>query len=207
MDTRGAEHGVGVEKLTSAAQRHVIVIVAYLVAHAATSLLVYPVQSHFLEDVSVFASLVYLPHGVRVLATWLYGWKAITPLILGAIASEMLLTPGRDLSVYQPVLVPSVLVGAVSAFCAFEFLRATGRNFYACAQRHIGWKNLILAGAVASVFNSLGQSAVFSGLILPDAAATTFAIYMIGDIAGLVVTMVVLMFAFRWLRIAGDRAK
>ena len=44
---------------------------AYILAHGLTALVVTPMQARLLPDVTMFASLVYLPHGVRVLSAWL----------------------------------------------------------------------------------------------------------------------------------------
>lgn len=62
------------------------------------------------------------------------------------------------------------------------------------------WKWLLYVGAVASILNSVGQSIVFSGIVVPQDAIAIFAIYAAGDIIGLLVTMVALLFIFRWIR-------
>ncbi len=62
------------------------------------------------------------------------------------------------------------------------------------------WKWLLYVGAVASVLNSIGQSIVFSGLIVPQDVFTVFAIYATGDLIGLIVGMAALLFIFRWIR-------
>ena len=93
-------------------------------------MVVTPIQSVFLPEMTVFASLIYLPHGVRVLATWAYGWKAIPALIVGASLSVLLFSPSEDLNFLEPALIESLLVGAASAYIAFELLRLAGFDFY-----------------------------------------------------------------------------
>ena len=70
------------ERPVTSLQTFGIVIVAYMLAHGLTAWLITPVQALLLPDVTAFASLVYLPHGVRVLATWLLGPIAFVPLAL-----------------------------------------------------------------------------------------------------------------------------
>ena len=62
------------------------------------------------------------------------------------------------------------------------------------------WKWLLYVGAVASILNYVGQSIVFSGIVVLQDAIAIFAIYAAGDIIGLLVTMVALLFIFSWIR-------
>lgn len=179
-----------------------VVVLAYVIAHGFTALLVTPIQSHFLPDITSFASLLYLPHGVRVLATWLFRWKAIPALFVGALLSEMLFTPGGASAILSPVMLTSILVGAASAFLAFEVMRFFGYPAYASPPRQIHWTHVLAAGVVSSLLNSVGQSIVFSAEILSERALIVAALYALGDIAGLTVTTLALMLIFRWVRLS-----
>ena len=75
------------------AQYFLIVVAAYVLCHGITAFVVEPVQELFIPHVTIFASLIYLPHGVRVLATWMMGWRAIIPLCTGAYLSHLAFTP------------------------------------------------------------------------------------------------------------------
>jgi len=188
----------------SLAKSFVIVIAVYVLCHGVTALLVTPIQNMIAYDITVFASLVYLPHGVRVLATWLLGWKAFFPLCVGAFLSELLFTPDQIFSLTEPVLFSSIAVGAISAYVGFLIVKLIGRDQYAGPDRIMDWKWLLVVGAIASVFNSVGQIIVFSGLIVPDDLFAVLATYAIGDLVGLFVSMLVLMMVFRWLRLSAE---
>ena len=178
-----------------------IIVFVYVVCHGLTALVVTPIQSVFLPEVTVFASLMYLPHGVRVLATWAYGWKAIPALMVGSSLSAWLFSPSEDLNFLEPALLESLLVGAASAFIAFEFARFAGYNLYFGGSVKLRWKGMIAVGALASLINSLGQTLVFSDLIDWEVIIGVSAVYAAGDLIGLIVCMVVLMFVFRWSRV------
>jgi hypothetical protein len=182
-------------------QYFLVITAAYILCHGLTALVVTPIQELFLTDVTVFASLVYLPHGVRVLATWLWGWRAFFPLSLGACLAQVIFTPVDTQDVIRESVLSSVTVGALSALLAFEIMRLLGRNLYADENREMNWKHLVFVGAVASVINSAGQTYVFSGVILPDHAMPVFATYAVGDLIGLFVSMLALMMTFRWIRL------
>jgi hypothetical protein len=177
-----------------------IIILAYVLCHGLTAQVVTPIQSLVLPEITVFASLVYLPHGVRVLATWAYGWKAVPALIIGVSISAWLFSPPEDLNFLEPALLEGILVGSASAFIAFEVARFAGFNFYFGGSRRLHLKGLLAVGALSSVINSFGQTLVYSGLIDLEKVIGVWAIYATGDLIGLIVCMIVLMFIFRWGR-------
>ena len=181
-----------------------IIIAAYVLCHGLTALVVTPVQSIVLPEITVFASLVYLPHGVRVLATWILGWKAVPALVAGVSISAWIWSPSEDLNFLEPALAGGILVGSASAFVAFEIARLVGINVYLGGSRRLKWKGLIAVGALSSVVNSLGQTLVYSGIIDLEKVIGVWAVYAIGDLVGLIACMVVLMFVFRWSRVFGD---
>jgi hypothetical protein len=187
--------------LKASAQGFVVIMLAYVLAHGLTAFLITPVQSSVLPEITVFASLVYLPHGVRVLATWLLGWRAILPLYAGSYAAYAVYTPEAERALLDAVVLESVGVGALSAISAFGLMRVLGYDAFARGSRKLTWKSLLLVGAIASVINSIGQSIVFAGTILPDNAQAILAVYALGDLIGLIVCMVVLMMVFRTFRL------
>lgn len=182
-----------------------IIVMVYVFCHGVTSYLVLPVQSYFLGDITVFASLIYLPHGVRVLSTWLLGWRAVVALALGAFASEFLFTDAEALALTGYALWLSVPVGALSALAAFEILRLLGASAYAGGARRMNWRQLLMIGMLASVLNSIGQTIVFAGVISPGDQLTVVVTYALGDMIGQAVAMLVLMMVFRLLRFTASR--
>jgi hypothetical protein len=180
-----------------------VIIFCYVLCYGLTALVVTPIQSVFLPEITVFASLVYLPHGVRVLATWAFGWKAIPALVLGAYVSVGLFNSPEDLFLSDPALLGGIIIGSVSAFAAFELVRFFGYDLYFGRLRKLPWKGVIAIGVLASAINSMGQSLVYSGLIGLEKVAETSVVFAFGDLVGLIVCMVTLMFIFRWHRLFG----
>ena len=178
----------------------VVVVLTYLLAHGLTAWLIAPVQALYMPEITVYASLVYLPHGVRVLAAWLLGWTAVFPLAVGALLSEFLFTSHDFAHVADPVLLKSVAVGAASAPLAFGLLRMLRPAHVTDRRPTLHWSWLLLTGAVASGLNSVGQSLVFSGRLLPGQPLSVSVVYLVGDIIGLVVTALALMLVFRAMR-------
>ncbi|MCF6432129.1 hypothetical protein [Leisingera sp. MMG026] len=188
-------------------QSFAVITAAYVICHGLTAWAVTPVQNMFLPEITVFASLIYLPHGVRVLSVWLFGWRAVLPLACGAFLSELMFTSANVQQLMEPVLLQSIAVGAFAAFAGFEIAWLFGWDLYAGQVRRIAWTGLLAVGALASVINSLGQSVVFSGLIFPRDQLPVMAVYAAGDLIGLAVCMVALMLIFRWIRLSGAGRK
>ncbi len=179
----------------------IVVTAAYVFCFALTAFLVTPLQRMVLPEVTAFASLVFFPHGVRVLATWAFGWKAIPGLFLGAAISSVVLTPTEYADLLRPAVLESILLGAVVAFATFEAARFLGHDFYWSPSSRLSWRGLIVIGAVASVANSVGNTLIYSGLIGINRLNDVLFIYAAGDVIGLVACMLLLMLAFRWARL------
>ncbi|ETX12927.1 hypothetical protein OCH239_15215 [Roseivivax halodurans JCM 10272] len=156
----------------------------YVLAHAVTAGVVTPLQSYIFPEATVFASLLYLPHGVRVVSAWLFRWTALPGLILGAALSEWLFTDPATLQNLIPVIILSILIGAISAPLVFESLRQLGAPAYAKPGSPIDWRALYTVGIVSSLLNSVGQMFVFDSMVSPAGAMLILSIYTIGDIFG-----------------------
>jgi hypothetical protein len=173
------------------------VIVLYQLCYGATVWGVAPIQRYFFGENTTLASLVFLPHGVRVLTTYFWRLRAVPVLFLAGLVGHILLNSDDFQLRAEPVIYLSVLVGAMSAFLAFEILRLVGLNCYAHPTRPMHWKQVLLSGLVASLLNSIGQSVVYSGMVVPDQAFETFLAFAVGDLMGLIVSLLILLVAFR----------
>ncbi|MBW3243803.1 hypothetical protein KUV57_14130 [Epibacterium sp. DP7N7-1] len=178
----------------------VMIALTYIICHGITIWVIAPAQRFFLDDVSVLASLAYLPHGVRVLSIWLVGWRALLPLVVGAILANLIFTSADILDLMHDMMWLSLAMSVLSAYFAFELLRASGISAYAGGGRRVNWRKLLLAGLLASVFNSISQTLIFSGILAPSGKLTELASFAIGDLLGQVVLMFGLMMIFRALR-------
>ena len=84
----------------------VIVSFAYIISYSLTSGFVYPIQTALLPEVSEKTGLLFLPHGVRIIAVYYLGWKAILFLLPSTYLMWILSVYGNglDLHMYQPVV-------------------------------------------------------------------------------------------------------
>lgn len=182
----------------------VLVVVSYVTLHGLVALTITPVQNLILFEVYVYASLIYFPHGISILATVILGWKAVLPLLIGSMLA---------ITIFSPDLVNDVkslrlhfqyaFIGATSPLVSLELFRRFREGFQSTAEYTMSWKDILLIGAVSSVFNAIAL-----GLIFNDAfsAQNVFAIQLtavVGNMIGLIATLLAVMMVFRWARLTG----
>jgi hypothetical protein len=195
------------QKARTLFQIFVLVSAAYLFAFGITTKMVAPLQRMLLPEITVFASIAYLPHGVRVLSTWVWRWQAILPLVAASLLATLLFRSNSDIEFLSSGLVKSQLIGATCALLSFELFRLFGFSFYAGEKKALSWRNLLMVGALASFFNSIGHSLLFADLIDRDSLIYVWMIYLIGDIIGLLLCMLALMLVFRWIRLGSKNPR
>lgn len=175
-----------------------VISVGYVGAFVLTDVLVMPVQRAILPDLSAWASLMFLPHGVRVLTAWLYGWWSILLLAPASLLTLVLLYGTEGVTLWHLFsTMPSVLSAAI----AFELAARFGRDLRFGTDRPARWREVLAVGILASVLNSAGTM-----LALGEQPLVT-AVCLLGDIIGLVACMLVLAQGFRLARLFREAQK
>ena len=160
-----------------------VIFAAFVTAFALVDFVVEPVQHHFLSSSTMAGSLLFIPHGIRVLAVWLCGVRAILPLILAELLSCLL--------IWQPdvgldVLLGSAMVGGLCVYLTFELFRLAGMELRPDGKDSAltNWRSLILLASIASVFNSIGKGIFFESLAPLTDEIMSIAMFWIGDTVG-----------------------
>ena len=144
------------------------------------------------ETATFTASLLFFPHGVRVLSAWLLGWRSL-PFLIPATFAQNYVNFGSDGFHIENLLAASF--GVTCAIFSFWIMGAVGLDFRPGKVGGANWKNVALVGCFASILNSAGKSYFYGN---PPSIAAAF---FLGDIAGMLATVVLLMFALRWYRL------
>lgn len=164
---------------------------AYFLAFATTFAVVMPVQDAVLPAFGNYASLLFLPHGVRVIAAWMYGWRSILFLAPGAILTHSYLYGSAGFSLDYMV---AVFSGVVCAALGFWLFARLGLDFRIDRSDRVNWRDVMLVGAAASIVNSVGTKIFF------DNDLATASARLVGDVTGMVASIVILMLMFRAAR-------
>jgi len=167
---------------------------ALICAWALTLGFVTPLQQMLLPNVSSSIGLLFLPHGVRILSFYFYGWKAVLYLLP---ANYLFLLLAIQSGIYLHPLAPIVSLIA----CYVGYLLATEVINGDTTQFNIKrWHFFLIAGAVSSIFNGI----TLSMLHFKDNSLLSVLGYVIGDVAGLAVCFFMLIYAFRIVRMASS---
>ncbi len=155
-------------------------------------------QTYLFPNFPEFVSLIFLPHGVRVVFTWLYGWRSILPLFFAQSLYGLMLFDLGNVS--KEHILTAAFVSSVSVYIACELLRKSGDQIYAYETDQFSWKKLLLIGLMGSVLNAIGNTIVFQSYIPSESHILTIIGYMIGDTVGTFVALLILMYSFRLIR-------
>ena len=175
-------------------QRFIIVSIAFVIASSLTLGFVFPLQSMLLTGSVLEIGLLFLPHGVRILSFYFFGWKAILYLLPSSYLFWTLSNhAGSELHVLSPV------VSMIACYVGYKIATLLPLP----ASRELTpnlWKFLVFAGAISSFANG----AALSALQHQGAELISVLGYLVGDVMGLIVCFLMLMYAFRWARLIGS---
>ena len=147
-----------------------------------------PLQNIFFPDYPSRASLLFLPHGVKVLTAWMLKWRAIPALFPGVLVVFVYLG-GTD--VFMLSRIWAILVAVSAAPLMFQFFKALGWDIYPDPARPACWICVMAAGVTTSVLSSLLTNMAFGS------TPVEYVAFLIGDVFGLFFLMLGLLFVFR----------
>ncbi|WP_296420370.1 hypothetical protein [Pseudooctadecabacter sp.] len=169
----------------------IVVSIAYFLASFVALGVLAPLYEPYKADIPPYVNLVFLPHGVRVLAAWLLGWRAIPYLYPSTYLCTLIFVEPTGLF-GEAVIGPMIgLVATVFIFWVAKKLRPDLRE---ALDGPANWRDVMLIGCIASVVNmtmiALGTGDWNLGIV---------GIFF-GDVTGMIACMVVLMIAFKAIR-------
>lgn len=147
------------------------------------------------------AIVVYLPHGVKIIAAWMMGWWSLPFLLPAVVLSNMVFLGDGTLTATS--LAMSVLT-LVTAPLAFDLCRIAGFDLSLRGGRRVQWRALPLVGFVASVLNVIPAFIANPTTEAPQATFSDMASFVLGDTLGVIAALLVAMLAFRWWRRHAD---
>lgn len=168
-----------------------VVSLAYISAFCVTFEFLMPLQNALFPDFASRASLLFLPHGVRVLSAWLLGWRSVIALLPAVfavfwwVAGDATFTPSRLAAIAVAVIIPAL---------AFDLAARLRLNIAPSARATPCWPCIMGMGVAISVVSSLLTNLAFGS------PPQDYIAYLIGDVFGLFFLMLLMMFTFRALR-------
>jgi len=181
-----------------------LTFIAFVIAFLLHKHLLYPIESYIFsaeDDLIEHASLLYLPHAIRIVAFYIIGPIALLPIFLSQCFTNLIF---NDAGLTQTVNLSFLSTFAIFlGFYLYEFIKK-GNLFNINAT--VDWKKIIIVGFLVSIFNSTLSSFYINYF---EHNAIKFHLYLnfkylTGDMIGLVLGMfmfiVLLNFFKYWLR-------
>lgn len=172
-----------------------LIFLTFILAYWVTDTVITPLQDRYITE-TLFASLIFLPHGVRVLSVWMFREKAVLPLAVAEFVVFLIYWP--NIPIVSSAL--AGFVGGLSAFLGFELIKKLVVDPYADNYHRGQWGTVLVAGILASVFSSFGHTlALWDTVEIIDPVRQQIA-FLVGDTMGTLALMVLLMYVLRTLR-------
>ena len=175
----------------------VFIFGGYCIAFLVVEFSIEPLQAWVLPQTTAFASILFLPHGVRVLSVWMFRGRAFVPLFLAHLFIYSLFFWHDDSFLRH---LGMISVGTLCAYLALGLFLASGINLSLQNFDIIHWRAILLLGLVASIFNSVGNSLIMMNVIDAPLQLETMVIYLIGDTLGVFALLLVLGLGLRIFR-------
>lgn len=175
-----------------------IIILAYSASLGLVNSVILPIQATILPEISPFAALVFLPHGVRVVATWMYRERALVPLLIAHMITYRLFYWHGETTAENMV---AVLSGSFCAFIALQLFNFSRIDVSLSNLNISHWRTLIVFGFIASIFNALGNTMALGSALGSELHLSVLITFLIGDTLGTAACLLILMAGFRIRRL------
>jgi len=151
-----------------------IISFSYIASYTLVAGFFYPLQTLLFPNLTTTISLLFLPHGIRILAAYYYGWKSFLLIIPAAYFMWIISVYGFQIPLHpiQPI------VSVLSCILGIKIIsKKLTYNF----REDIPF--LIIAGIIGSILNGL-----FNSLLMNDTFLSTQVLsYIFGDVLGQIV--------------------
>ena len=161
----------------------------YFLAYFLVWAVITPIQNAVIPQITEYASLLFLPHGIRVFATSLVGKRSIPGLLLAEFVGNYSFW---DVHGWIPLLVVSTASGTIT-YIVFEALKAARVNAYylQVTSEPPPLHTFILAGVLASAANGFLVTTIMEGGMTIGEVTSVLAAFMTGDVTGLLAVIMI----------------
>lgn len=166
-----------------------------LVAYCIAWMVVRPVQHYFLQLLSTFGVIFYMPFGIKLVSAYFEGWRSMIYLAPGVILANLLFInlPFNQLSSAMMLTVSYATAPAMFALLAY---RDSAEPRYGMSPRD-DWRRLLIGGMLTTFIVSTTVNVMYFSHLSAYMTVVSMFRLMVGDILGLLATLFVLTMSFR----------
>ena len=153
-----------------------IISFSYIASYTLVAGFFYTLQTLLFPNLTTTISLLFLPHGIRILAAYYYGWKSFLLIIPAAYFMWIISVYGFQIPLHpiQPI---------VSVLGCILGIKIISKKLTYNFREDIPF--LIIAGIIGSILNGLCNSLLMNDTFL----STQVLSYIFGDVLGQIVLM------------------
>ena len=179
-----------------------IVVVSYLASYLFVTKVINPIQSQYILN-SELVSLLFLPHGVRVLTCVLYGPRIGAFYLFAAEILTVFWT--GNLADYDPLTLTILFtLGALSVPIAFVFLEFIHEDTKIGLTKvnHNTIKTIAYLALISSIINSIGHALVLDGFSTFEVQPRIILKFLTGDLLGTLVLFLCLRLVLNRIKLS-----
>ena len=173
-----------------------IVATAYAVSFLVVAALFMPLQEQVLGN-ALYGSLIFLPHGVRVIAIALYRLPGVIGVIIGSVKVTIAVAVLNGDEIYLTTALLLALSNALVPWITIKIIGAGGVDISSELLKKSAWRFLLLVGLVSSVGTSLLTIVIPNWLAQSELITPSFqqlAFISLGDTLGVLALFGFLLF-------------
>ena len=173
------------------------VSVAYIITFSVTLGFIFPLQQLLLSNVPSYIGLFFLPHGVRILTLYFYGWRGMFYLLPASMLMSILAENQTGWSLL------ALLVSIPCCYFGVQFARILFSDTVSVSFAIKDWKLMFWGGVVGSIFNGFGLTLLnqtYKSTVDNSALLLEVMGFVVGDVLGLVFCLLSIVYFFRMIR-------
>ena len=157
--------------------------------------MIYPIEKYLFPSYLIDkASILYLPHAVRIIAYYVLGFKALIPIFISQCFTFIYLNNG---DVIETIILSSS--STFTIYLGFQFFKHFKNQFLFNLDDIVDWKKIILIGTIVSIINStVGSLYFFTFDSKIDIDLILNLRFIMGDIFGLLFGMFLFIFILKF---------
>ena len=167
-------------------------------------MMVYAIWSYLafvgLDKMEWVGSLVYIPHGVRVMAMCYFGYRSIPALFAIEITGPIMVYPEQYFDVW-PIASIASLLSVVAACEIVKWSHSNTKGTIFMPLNFTNYRTLVLVIVLSGLLNAISANLVTSYLAGIDLSVTVIARFFVGDVIGACVFVLFLSAIFTTLRV------
>ena len=142
--------------------------------------------------------LLFLPHGVRILTLYFYGWRGMLYLLPACWLMVILSENQTGWSLLSPI------VSLPCCYLGVQCVRILFSDTVSVSFANKDWKLMFWGGVLGSVFNGFGLTLLnqtYKSTVDNSALLLEVTGFVVGDVLGLLFCLVSIVYLFRMIRL------